>query len=474
MLSQITELLNSSNGHSQYSSGELQLLQDYFCEPSITDSGSSADDDSHSEGDIENVVQIDEDVEPVSKRSKSDACSTSPSYADLDTTRSMSSLCAPLITSASSHSSRSPQVTVSTTSMPLSTSADMLSSGEDVAAEELSVSICGFKCNCQLGPKNKPCYETLNCAQILQQKLSCLELDYYNADSVNYLNEHIIAKIDALCCDSAKTQKGHGKNTDRLRVKCKFVFHGHKVCQSTFLFLHNIGKKRWKNLMKRWQNSGVELHTHGNRGKANKKQLTAKDVTDIVMFIDNLASTHAMILPGRVPAFKDPNLKLLPSSLPKSKVHRLFLSAAQDSDRRMVSYCIFCRVWKQYRPNVRVQNPRTDLCSVCTSNQLSLGAMSNLSEEEQLKLLKASSDHLVHANKECMEYKRQITESRDNFDQNLKMGHHKPCSFDGFIHYSFDYAQQVHIPSSAQQVRLYTKWQCLVCSVTLFQNNSIT
>jgi len=51
-----------------------------------------------------------------------------------------------------------------------------------------------------------------------------------------------------------------------------------------------------------------------------------------------------------------------------------------------------------------------------------------------------------------MEYKRQITESRDNFNQNLKMGHHEPCSVDGFVHYSFHYTQQVHIPSSAEQV----------------------
>jgi hypothetical protein len=204
--------------------------------------------------------------------------------------------------------------------------------------------------------------------------------------------------------------------------------------------------------MKRWQATGIELHTHGNRGKQNRNQLTAKDVTDIVTFIDNLASTHAMILPGRVPAFKDPNLKLLPSGLPKSKVHRMFIESAKEVDVRLVSYQTFCRVWKTYRSNVRIQNPRTDLCSVCTANQMSLGAMSKLSEEVQLKLIEASSKHLIHANKEREEYKRQITESRANVDKSLKMVVHKPCSFDGCSHYSFDYAQQVHIPTSAEQV----------------------
>jgi len=135
-----------------------------------------------------------------------------------------------------------------------------------------------------------------------------------------------------------------------------------------------------------------------------------------------------MILPGRVPAFKDPNLKLLPSGLPKSKVHRSFHKSAEESDVHAVSYCTFCQVWKKYRCNVRVQNPRTDLCSVCTTNQISLGAMTKLSKDEQLKLLQSSTNHLVHANKEREEYKRQISESRANVNSSLKMGCHEPCS----------------------------------------------
>jgi len=47
--------------------------------------------------------------------------------------------------------------------------------------------------------------------------------------------------------------------------------------------------KRWKNLMKRWQNTGVELHTHGNRGKGNNTKLAPNSVTDIAKFINNLA-----------------------------------------------------------------------------------------------------------------------------------------------------------------------------------------
>ena len=474
----MAKLLNANSGHSCYSRKELQLLSDYFCEPSNSDDESSSSAEDVAEPEEEIVMTTDDSMDPVGgspevKRRQTGTGLVPQDILSVDLRQPAQFMeCSTSFSSQNVLSSVLDQPTEAPTSVavavPTSNNAliqvPALSSVElshivsvdigqtSVATDELCLAVRAFRCSCKLGPKSQPCSETLNHTLMLEQKLCCLELDHYNDDSINYLNEHMIAKIDALCCDSDQTQKGHSKNSDRQRVKCTFVFHGHRVCQTTFLFVHNVGKKRWKNLMKRWQNTGVELHSHGNRSKGNKSQLTPNDVTDIVKFVDNLASIHAMILPGRVPAFKDPDLKLLPSALPKSKVHRLFLESAKECNVRLVSYRTFCRVWQQYRPNIRTQNPRTDLCSVCTGNQRSLGAMAKLTEDDQLKLLKASSDHLIHADKERQAYKKQIADSRAGVDKNLKLDPHDPCSFDGCCHYSFDYAQQVHIPNSAEQV----------------------
>jgi len=62
-----------------------------------------------------------------------------------------------------------------------------------MASDELCSEIKAFCCSCKLGTKGRPCSETLSETLVLQQKLSCLELDYYNDESVNYLNEHVIA-----------------------------------------------------------------------------------------------------------------------------------------------------------------------------------------------------------------------------------------------------------------------------------------
>lgn len=312
MESKISKILNLNNGHCCLSSSELKLLEEYFT--SNADSSSSADESSSSDDETSGDV-----TEPLNKRTRLVVPSQSLNVL----------------------SSTPPQSTSETVLESVSAGIIPPASNlcEQVAADDLSAEIKGFRCSCQFGLQNNPCYENFDFMQILQHKLSCLEIDFYNSESVNYLNEHLIAKIDALCCDSAKTQKSHNKNTERKRVKCNFLFHGQQVCQTTFLFIHNIGKKRWKNLMKRWHNTGVEIHTHGNCGKGSngRSQLTAADITGIVTFIDNFASTHAMILPGRVPAFKDPNLKLLTCSLAKTKVHRLFTESAKDSDVRLVS-----------------------------------------------------------------------------------------------------------------------------------------
>jgi hypothetical protein len=86
----------------------------------------------------------------------------------------------------------------------------------------------------------------LNESLVLQQKLSCLEIDYYNSDGVNYLNEHMIAKIDALCSDSAETPKRHNKNYNRKRVKCKFFFTANRCANQLFFLFIILGKSDGK------------------------------------------------------------------------------------------------------------------------------------------------------------------------------------------------------------------------------------
>ena len=59
--------------------------------------------------------------------------------------------------------------------------------------------------------------------------------------------------------------------------------------------------------------------------------------------------------------------------------------------------------------------------------------------------------HLEDATKERSLYNSVLEEVRRNLPNSLQLGPHENCSFQGKVHYSFDFARQVHYPSNPQQ-----------------------
>ena len=66
-----------------------------------------------------------------------------------------------------------------------------------------------------------------------------------------------------------------------------FYHLGHRICQTTFLFIHTIGTKRFKNLKKSYLNTGPVARVHGNKGRKPKCHLNLTQIKDIVQYILN-------------------------------------------------------------------------------------------------------------------------------------------------------------------------------------------
>ena len=101
------------------------------------------------------------------------------------------------------------------------------------------------------------------------------------------------------------------------------------------------------------------------------------------------------------------------------------------------------------------QKARSDLCSTCKSNTVQLSKLSNMDPDAKLQLIRKSGEHLKRACDERTEYKAQIETAKADLSNHptKEWGkHNAPRSFVGSSHYSFDYAQQVFIPSSPEQV----------------------
>ena len=91
-----------------------------------------------------------------------------------------------------------------------------------------------------------------------------------------------------------------------------------------------------------------------------------------------------MLLPGRVPGYKDSGVKLLPSSTTKRAIWELYLqAAAETSTMRAVAYSTFTQLWRQLLPNVVVMKPMSDLCWVCQQNSTAIMRAANRPEEEK-------------------------------------------------------------------------------------------
>jgi len=78
-----------------------------------------------------------------------------------------------------------------------------------------------------------------------------------------------------------------------------------------------------------------------------------------------------------------------------------------------------------------------------------------LPDEEKSEVVRKQESHLLDAERERSVYKSVCEESKRNLAPkliNLDFNTTRPsCSFKGKMHYSFDYAQQVHLPSNPMQ-----------------------
>ena len=89
------------------------------------------------------------------------------------------------------------------------------------------------------------------------------------------------------------------------RQHTTFLHGGYKVCKKTFTFLHGIGVKRLRNIMKHFQRSGVIPRTHGNMRKRPYNALSLDTVKFVVTFILNYSEQHGPVLPGRATLCQD-------------------------------------------------------------------------------------------------------------------------------------------------------------------------
>ena len=177
----------------------------------------------------------------------------------------------------------------------------------------------------------------------------------------------VMGQLRALCHRDPQTQKSKARNTDRKRTTILFRYGGHRVCQRVFLFLHSLSNTRFEAIKRSWRENGLGPRVRAKVLPHNTTKLS--DIKGVVRFILQYAQEHAILHPGRIPGYKRDDLQLLPSSTTKWQVWETYHQAATVTPHvKVVSYSLFCELWKQLTPQVVVTRPMSDLCWVCQQN----------------------------------------------------------------------------------------------------------
>ena len=169
-------------------------------------------------------------------------------------------------------------------------------------------------------------------------------------------------------------------------------------------------------------------------------------------FIKNFATEQGVSLLGRAPSCKDLKVQLLPSSESKASIWRQHKKVSEDSNLTVVSYAKFVALWNTLTRYI-VMKPASDLCNLCQLNNTKIHQNINVSEQEKLNCLSDQEMHLHEAKTEREIMKTNIAACKELLQgSGIDLLSGRPCSsFKGTVHYSYDYAKQVHIPSNPQQ-----------------------
>ncbi|KAK3739322.1 hypothetical protein RRG08_041643 [Elysia crispata] len=113
----------------------------------------------------------------------------------------------------------------------------------------------------------------------------------------------------------------------------------------------------------------------------------------------------------------------------------------------------FKREWAKYCPEIFVTHPMTDLCWVCQRKNTKISRSANLTLEVKAELIAEQNQHLMSVTRERSFYQSCVEDSKRTAEAlGITMLEPSPsCSKPVIFHYSFDYAQQVHLPSNPLQ-----------------------
>ncbi|GFN80986.1 hypothetical protein PoB_000749200 [Plakobranchus ocellatus] len=315
----------------------------------------------------------------------------------------------------------------------------------DPQLQKIERFVCG--CKLKLASGETGCIKQFTADWIFNRRITISEL---SEEAKNYYIKGLIESPGV--ADSQMTkQKKASRQTERIRKRRTHLIGGNHVCRSAFLFILCLGKGRL-DLIQKMSLDGKAKGKRGGRDR-NNKVCTAEETEKMVTFIKSFAEDHGLALPGRVPGYYRAGLKLLLSHWTKVKIWAQYKDASEKTGCRVLSLSTFKRTWLLYVPFIVVARPMSDLCNICQTNNSLILRSANSGDPHKMRLLQERIHHIEQVNKERELYNSYVQSSKKHiFEASIgELQKSTPCTCNIKVMYAFDFAQQVHLPSSPMQ-----------------------
>ena len=282
------------------------------------------------------------------------------------------------------------------------------------------------------------CYNQFSDDEVFHVRLQMQELEKPLRDF------YLLGKLQVLGKggDVPISHSRQASSSKRQRVTYQYAYDHRTICKAAFCFLHCIGEKVLKNLQKHLKDNGIVPREHGNRGHLPSNAFSFETVRNIIDFIVNYATVFGLPQPAARRGRASVAPVYLPASEGYNTVHHKYIEACNASEKQAAKYHAFRQIWLQCVPHIQFMTPRTDVCHHCEEYRVLISKAT--SEDDKLRFTREFQAHVNAAQKE-----------RQYYLDSMKMAEESVANSDGaplYCHYTFDFAQMLHIPYHARQV----------------------
>jgi hypothetical protein len=237
--------------------------------------------------------------------------------------------------------------------------------------------------------------------------------------------------------------KDNKDEKDKTKHTYKYSFNvSLPLCKTAYLKLCNLNDYKLLALQTHYQKYGLIERVHGNTGKASKRNSKVYVDFNITTSVKEYLTNYGIIngLPSPMRHRNDSgNFIYLPTNESYTSVYKKYMEHyyfEHDENEKIISYSTFRRLWHELIPNLKFQSPASDLCETCEEYKA------------KMRLAKSDIDKYNDIKNQYEKHHKAAELERNHYNNNIE----RSKSDLSIAHICYDWAQNVTIPYSPQQI----------------------